>query len=212
MDSVPIIETWYLSEYLRELKFLEEVSVVVDIGAHIGTFSIFAATRFKEAKVYAFEPEPSNFKLLKENIQINKLEERITPFNLAVGGGTGKQIELHYHPTSLASSSTVYSMRTEETASAVKVNSISLKDIFQENKLSHCDLLKMDCEGAEYEILFSTPQRVLNKIKSISLEAHGGGDIPELKSHLEARGFHVKLARIFGFLGMPLLAAQRQTG
>jgi len=210
MDSVPIIETWWLNEYLRDLKPLEEGSVVVDIGAHIGAFSIFIAKKLKGAKIYAFEPGPLNFDLLKENIQTNRTAKKISPFNLAVGGETGKQLKLRYHPAAPAGSSTTYSFEGRGNSTGTQVSSISLEDIFKRHKISRCHLLKMDCEGAEYEILLSAPRQILDKIQNISLEYHGGGNIYELKNYLESGGFQVKLGRIIGpFMNPSLLIAQR---
>ena len=58
--------------------------IIIDVGANIGVYSIFAANA-NNTIVYAFEPMIDNFKLLSENIRLNQLEKRILPFNSAVG-------------------------------------------------------------------------------------------------------------------------------
>ena len=77
----------------------------------------------------------------------------------------------------------------------IEVKSISLKDIFIDNKLNKIDFLKIDCEGAEYKILFNTPKKVLKKIKKIALEYHqmDGFSVEDLKEFLSNNGFKVIL-------------------
>ena len=66
-------------------------TVIVDIGANIGVFSIYAATQAKNATVYAFEPVPANYELLAENIRTNGLNDRIRTFKLGVASNSGKR-------------------------------------------------------------------------------------------------------------------------
>ena len=73
----------------------------------------------------------------------------------------------------------------------VDVQSTTLEKIFDENNISNCDFLKMDCEGAEYEILFNLPEKIFKKINKICLEYHDMKEldhsindlITKLKSH-----------------------------
>ena len=53
-----------------------------------------------------------------------------------------------------------------------KINAITLQDIFEKHRLEKIDFLKMDCEGAEYEIIMNAPSSILNKIQKISTEIH----------------------------------------
>ena len=86
---------------------------------------------------------------------------------------------------------------------SVKVKCITLEDIFNEYKINQCDFLKMDCEGAEYDILLSTGGETLRKIKQINMEYHlpqffgvGSPDLfPKLISHLKNAGFEVSVKK-----------------
>src|SRR3989344_3542063 len=78
-----------------------------------------------------------------------------------------------------------------------QINCLSLKDIFDANSISVCHLLKMDCEGAEYEILYNAPDECFKKIKEIRLEYHNHESSQNnngecLKNFLEKKGFTVK--------------------
>ena len=117
--------------------------------------------------------------------------ENVKPFQLAVSGRRGKVKLYHDEKRSTFHSITTLGRFYEE------VNSITLEDVLDNNEIGSCDLLKMDCEGAEYEILFSTPKSTLARIRNISLEYHDAPvyHVEDLKSYLENMGFDVSLDR-----------------
>jgi len=164
-------------------------SVIIDIGAHIGVYTIFTASKSKNISVYAYEPMPSSFNLLLENAEVNKLQN-IRAFNLGVCAKKEK-IKLY-----IADISFLHSLYGNNTMKYIEIECVSLKDIFVDNEIDHCDILKLDCEGAEYEILFNTPDEYLCKIKKICLEYHDQGankqfNIKKLISFLEKRCFRI---------------------
>jgi len=178
-------------------------SLVIDIGANIGVFSIFA-TLAKNTVVYAYEPFSKNFDLLKENIKLNKLENRIFPFNFGLAAKKEKRRlylgESPFHsflPAKESPFNALYgNFEENQKQKYSEINCISLKDVFEENKIDSCDILKIDCEGAEYEILYNLPDEYFKKIKEIRLEYHNHlnnkkntGDF--LKRFLEEKGFVV---------------------
>ena len=79
---------------------------------------------------------------------------------------------------------------------SITVQSISLQRILDENKISSCKLLKLDCEGAEYEIIDSLPIEYFNKIENIVIEYHLADSKPELGKNLITKiqdaGFKIK--------------------
>lgn len=217
-DSAVIIENWWAGEYLKDLKKIENEPTIIDVGAHIGSFSVFMAIKFDNAKVFAFEPNPDNFELLHENIEINRLENKIFPFEVAVDSEEGNRAKFYLHPDNLGMHSLLYrkpkSPRYEQKKRIIEVETISLKEIFEKNRISKCDLLKMDCEGCEYNVLYGTPKDILEKIKIITIECHPEGDKKELKKYLEQSGFITEfdwlINPIIGrALDVPLLKAWR---
>ncbi len=171
-------------------------SVVIDIGAHIGVFSVFAATQAENVTVYSFEPDPDNFQLLLRNIQINHLESRIRPFNLAVSD-TVVPRKLTRSAASVSAHSFFLNKFPEgEIKDSVEVDCTTLSDIFARNMVAKCDVLKLDCEGEEYDILLNASDDILSKIVKITAEYHDGltrythGD---LANFLRDRGFEVDI-------------------
>jgi FkbM family methyltransferase len=194
VDHVPIIEIFLREEYGK----VDGGAVILDIGANIGAFSIYAAMSARDVTVYAYEPMTEFYRLMQENVRINRLEHAVKCFNLAVGADTrvrelAVESNTFLFPTLLhADDGTV--TRT------VSVPCTSLADILESNELERVGLLKMDCEGAEYEILYNTPDRYLERIREIRMEYHNlqtercNGEA--LGTFLRSRGYEVTVARV----------------
>lgn len=138
-------------------------ATVVDIGASLGSFSLYAAQR--GAKVWSFEPAPSSFEILSQNIRLNGWRNRVSPFLRCIGGKAGKR---NFFVSKLSPLSSLYAGKGEK----ITADCTTLEDFFAESRLSRLDILKLDCEGAEYEILYRTPPKILEKISEIRLEYH----------------------------------------
>lgn len=139
-------------------------AVVIDVGAHIGSFTLYLKSQLPEAKIYCFEPARSNFDLLLDNISFNNLSG-VKAIKLALAGKTG--------PSFLKTDSldnNAYSLGS----SGEPVLSIDLDSFFKQEALGEIDLIKMDCEGAEYEILSNAKK--LKQVKSLILEYHRRDD------------------------------------
>lgn len=163
-------EIWNLGIYDELERFIHDNSIIIDIGANIGVFSIKASRLAKNVKVLSYEPFPKNFEILRENTKLNKLEEIVFPKKEAVAGRKG-ELELFFNPNDSGDVSSRQQKQKNQSQS-IKVPSITLEDIFRENDVETCDFLKIDCEGAEEEILLNTPRDLFSRIKSITLEWH----------------------------------------
>lgn len=164
--------------YYREKRFINEVleggeydyvffyPTVVDVGANIGTFSLFI---YKHChKIYAMEPAPENFELLSKTIEDNKLE-KIKPFEEALAGNTGTR-PMRMIREAGAGGWTITDM-TGKPEDYIQVKHITLKEFMEREGIEYIDLLKMDVEGAEKEIL-EDPTFPFNKIGTIICEFH----------------------------------------
>jgi len=158
-------ETW-LDEYgLSRIEF-QRGDIVIDIGAHVGIFAIYVAKRHPEVSVLAFEPDPVNFSNLLANIAVNGVVN-IVAHQLAVTRD-GRPFTLHRPPDNSAAAGGYFTPR--DGCAASTVDSITLDEILERNAIRRCKLLKIDCEGAEYEILTST--NVLDRVEWLSGEFH----------------------------------------
>lgn len=179
----------------REYRLCDEViqkaqKAIVDIGGHAGYFALYAACLNAKVPIYSFEPHPGNYDLLKENLKQNKVKN-VFPKNLAVSQEEG-QAELKASQEDL-NHSLVHAI--EATGETFKVNTTTLEKILKKLEGGQVDLLKMDCEGAEFSILENTPSSIFDKVSTIILEYHDwvpGGDHHRLKVFLEKQGYRVK--------------------
>jgi FkbM family methyltransferase len=131
------------------IRFLKPGMIAVDCGAHIGEYTLlFAHLVGSNGRVYAFEPDPRVFKILKENVSINNLHNVVLN-NIALSDFCGE---------------TDFLLNTDPTASSLvkagnhiiestRVSVTTLDSFIQENKITKIDALKIDVEGAEEAVL-----------------------------------------------------------
>lgn len=190
-----LTDAWIIKEacldrdYERGFGSIEACQVIVDIGAGIGEFAVCAARRYPHCQVYAFEPFLDSYRLLIENVELNGLGNQVRCFNQAITSNTGTTT---LSVAALAPQHTT--VGAAQSLDTLQVESRSLEDVFRSNEIEGCDLLKIDCEGCEFEVLLNAPADVLRKIKRISLEYHEGVTPythEALVSHLRANGFSV---------------------
>jgi FkbM family methyltransferase len=70
------------------LRYLRDSDSFLDIGANVGVYSLLAASKIKSGSIYSFEALPKNFTRLKENLELNQLQQ-VTPLCLAISDSTG---------------------------------------------------------------------------------------------------------------------------
>jgi len=142
--------------------------IVVDVGANIGAFSIMAAKR--GAVVYAFEPSPKNYDMLLKNIKHNNVERLVYPFSFAIG--KPGRAKLFFHPTRSDWASLDITLNELDKDNYIEVPVVSLESVFQGENIDNCFFLKLDCEGAEKEIIEEIIAGLHKKIQFISGEFH----------------------------------------
>jgi FkbM family methyltransferase len=137
------------------MKQIKNCKVFVDVGANIGGYAIRAA---KYCKVYAFEPLPRNYKILKINEKLNNV--KINSFNIAAGNKNEK-VKLYYTPGNLGLSTIKYVQNY-----FVEVEMKPLDEIINEESI---DLMKIDVEGAE-DLVLEGARNCLKRTKMVIIE------------------------------------------
>lgn len=167
---------------------IKETDLVIDIGAQIGIFSVFAASLANKGKIFCFEPVFDNFSFLKTNIELNKLNN-VFAYNLAVSDTDGKR-EIFLDNLNTGGHSIYNRSGTEN---IIVSESVDLNKWIEVNKFTNIDFLKIDCEGAEYEILKGLSDDKFKLIKKISMEYHNidqNNNIDFLRSFLINKGYN----------------------
>lgn len=155
------IEKPYLKYFSRS-----QSPVIIDIGAYIGDFSLYAA-KYLNARVIAYEPTAENFAMLQENVRINNLEHRVEVVNKAVGLSGEISLGIEKNDQEIHVSRYLYPDGEQRT-----VQSVSLQEIFSTHGIEKVDLLKVDCEGGEYDIFPTAPDHLFARIQNIVFEHH----------------------------------------
>ena len=175
-DLMALTNVWMINEYHVEDFEINRNDVVIDIGAHIGLFALFASQFCKNGKIFCYEPIKENYKILIENIEMNQIQN-IFPNNLAVTKETSR-VKIFLNDDQSGHSMFI------QNKNFVEVDSKSLSDIFIDNGIKECDFLKLDCEGAEYEIVESLSADLFTKINKTVIEYHMVDTKPELLEQL----------------------------
>ena|GEM_PF-543549 len=165
--------------------------IIIDVGAHIGTFSLLAASKVTQGKVFAIEASQDTFDYLKKNIESNGFKN-IIPERLALCDKSGT-IRLYHDLTDGNWGDTIVKKVSE---SFEDCPADTLEGFLKSHDIACCNFLKINCEGAEFGIILSTSKQTLRKIKICHISYHSdlteGCSENELMKYLQDTGFYVR--------------------
>ena len=208
-----------MSYYSNGIKIPKEATII-DVGANVGSFSIFANILFENPKIYAFEPLQPTFKLLEKNIALyggnielfnigisDKEEEAVFNFfphattlsgRESINGNIQEEVKRFIDNTDATNEQELTNEQVDELLDnrlkrekhTCKVKSLS--QIIKENKINHIDLLKIDAENAELEIVNGIIEEDWNKIDQLIIEVFDEeGRLSKITKILEQHNFNV---------------------
>lgn len=180
-------------KYISPSQLKNQPVNILDIGANTGYFSLLMFAKHPKSKIIAFEPIPENYELLQKHKAMNSAKD-FTIVNKAVYGDSGN-IKLQYNSEdSFTTGASVFNntLGNDE----IEVETITLPEIIDTYKLNTIQILKMDCEGAEYNIFYNCPEKYFSYIRYIALECHNGEtkkeNITALCDFLKSKGYFVE--------------------
>jgi FkbH-like protein/FkbM family methyltransferase len=203
--------------YLRHGITLRDGATVVDIGANIGMFSLFVMSRVPGARIYAFEPAPAVYELLKANCEA--YGESARAFNAGMADKPGTATFTFYENSSVFSSfhsdeaddrraieavvrsvladhspadddiAALTAERLRRTSHECRLTTVS--ELIREEQLERIDLLKIDAEKSERAIVRGIAEEDWPKIEQLVLEVHdpSGETVRDMETMLAARGY-----------------------
>lgn len=152
-----------------KIKGIVEPLNILDIGANVGFFSLYASKKYPASKIFSFEPFPPTYLRLNEHISINK-NENILTFPYAV---SDKNEKADFYSIDWAGANTLNSDKFDtENCKISQVDCISFSDIFKLSRVDTFDLAKIDCEGSEYPMLINSTDESILKIRNYIIEVH----------------------------------------
>lgn len=182
---------------------IKKGGVVLDVGAHIGYFTLLASHMVgrdgnREGKVYAFEPLPLNLTYLKRHLSANRIDN-VKVFSAAVG------YEDSWQSFDLAGGSGRGSLSARDGDNRLRVQVLRLDSLFEKGEISSPNFVKMDIEGAEGEALKGAQKMLETCRPTILLSVHGQAVQEESEAFLKNIGYQWEY-----IMGSTLLAKHRE--
>ena len=185
-------------------RVLPDDPLVIDIGANAGFFDILLLSKTKNAQIYAYEPLSSNIERMRNVASFNHRFDKsviINPF--AVTGTPCEMLCLYAQDTedNQVVASSLKGFNTDNTKE-LWIPAVPFSKIMAGIPKAKVDLLKMDCEGSEYDIIFNTPPDVLCRIERMLIEVHDIDSQYNIKTfgrYISELGYDVSYTSINGF-------------
>jgi amino acid adenylation domain-containing protein/FkbM family methyltransferase len=204
--------------YLQHGIELRPGAVVFDVGANIGLFTLFVSQRVPGARIFAFEPIPAVFEVLRLNAEIHGADVQVFDCGLAAEEGID---EFTYYPNAsvlsgrfadegeeqqvvrsfllgagggqgLSRDEVDELLRLRLAGQRVRCRLRTVSDVLRENGVQRIDLLKIDVEKSELEVLQGIAEEDWPKIEQIALEVHdSGGRLDLVTAMLASRGYEL---------------------
>ena len=206
--------------YRRHGVSFEDGDVIFDVGANTGFFTMFACQQCEPSKVYAFEPIPANYEVMRLNTALYGVRVRTFACGLASRPGTA---EFTFYPNAAGLSSRFADPDVDRHTVAAALGALgesqgleplsgdeveaaldeylasekctcslrALSDVIREEGIERIDLLKVDVEGSEIEVLEGIADEDWPKIGQLVLEVHGDPHLARCREILGGHGFDV---------------------
>lgn len=178
LDHLSMLFGHYEPAIVSEIFRLPETTkVVYDVGAHVGYITLALAHHTNSGgKVFAFEPVPGNVELLRKLTVLNKLEERVKVFPLALGNNTGEQRFVMWGSSMMHLLEAALHGQDTRGCPSILVEGATLDSFVFELKNPPPHLIKIDVEGAEALVLDGASRLLPTFSPSIIIEIHGLGN------------------------------------
>lgn len=198
MDLWTVKETFF-DDWYQVFGFkIQPDWTIIDIGAAMGDFSILAGRVSRDsglnhdkAKVFAFEPSSTGVSFLRENLELNNFVGQVSVYQKAISS-SGQKLFLQTSGPPVSRSAS----HSDKGVGFEQVQSITLEEALTNNNLTRADLVKVDCEGGEFDILLNASNSLFERVDRWVIEFHEGRDLDhgtrfDLIAKLEKNGYQV---------------------
>ena len=148
---------------------IQDADVIVDIGGNVGSFTLLAAKQAPHGTVITLEPVGDSFRLLQKNLVRNRCSN-VIPLRAALLAENRRAV-IYLSPQGTGRHS-VYPELAAETERCEHVDGIDLEELFRRYHVTRCHFLKLDCEGAEFEVIERLSPELAERIDKLVIEYH----------------------------------------
>jgi FkbM family methyltransferase len=156
-----------------------EDRVIIDAGANIGLFALWAAQVAPKAHITSVEPHPGSCARMQATMKANRIDRRVELIQTALGPDSEPQWLIDAEDG--ASTAAAIDTQNRTGGNRTQVPCMTLSALLKRCETPEVDLLKMDIEASEYETLLATPKEALRRIRRINVEMHVPGDISAVR-------------------------------
>ncbi|WP_158587727.1 FkbM family methyltransferase [Algoriphagus lacus] len=163
-SDIRVFKQIFLDEVYHFFPERFDPQVIVDAGANVGYSPVWFASKFPSAKIYAIEPVLSNFRILEKNTGKN-------PCIIPIQAGLWyENVNLKIHDPKIGSWG--FETHAADPVEKAGVEGITISGLMERYGLSRIDLLKIDIEGAEFELFKYNSSEWLSKVNMMMIEVH----------------------------------------
>lgn len=175
---------------------------VVDVGGHIGCFTLAIASRFPNSEIFVYEPSRTTYEILVRNGELNGFSGRMRTFEAAVGSRAGRETFYEAGDVSCGSSLIQIPGGVESIVDVVAFDAVVTE------AGEHINILKIDCEGGEYDIVLNSDRVSWGAIDTVLLEYHvvANHNIGEIETRLSELGFELRWKQVMSSPGNGMAA------
>lgn len=191
----PFKESFFDGVYLKHFPkgSLPTSPLIIDVGANVGFFSLAMYAKFPQAKIIAFEPMPFNYRQLEQYKNVYEdFDWKIE--NKAIADDNNGLTLYSSNVDGFSTMAGVFA--SEKRGESIEVLTLTLAEVIKEHALQNIDLLKLDCEGSEYAILYGLSDENFKKISLLSIESHPGSSTKQhhgaLVSFLKTKSYQTE--------------------
>jgi FkbM family methyltransferase len=156
--------------YKVVVHLAQRCEAIIDLGAHIGLASLYFASQYQSARLFAVEPNPSSYNLLTMNLARLIAFGQCHTLQAAVWGASAPLVAA---ATDEPEHYSMFSLRPADGAAEASIPGVTIHQILDRSGFDRVDLLKVDIEGAEVQ-LFQGDLSWLRRVRVIAIEFHGG--------------------------------------
>jgi FkbM family methyltransferase len=169
-------EIYIQNHYLNGFPYrpIGDGAVVLDCGANIGGFAVYAAGLAADVRVLAFEPEPQTFAALKRNVELNQLSDRVEclPFGLSDKPEVKTLLSNPDCFTTHHFTDTAGIVGSPAQGASLQIQCVSVDQIIAQRNITRCDFVKMDVEGSEGTVLKGAAETIRRFRPRLSMAAY----------------------------------------
>lgn len=196
-DNYAVFKEIFIEDFYKIdsiVKCLDEQPLIIDIGANRGLFCAMMLSKKPGSKIIAYEPLPENTVQFEKFKKLNaEKTKNLQLLRQAVSGNSEKTIKIYTGGADSGAIASIYQDFDSRNSVAIEVPATTLTDILQ-NAGALVDILKIDCEGAEYPILYNTAKETLQRVHTMLIEVHDldkdDRNVNSLENFLRSNGFH----------------------